>query len=466
MHHSREQSSPRETARIALAALHLTRKPISERVALPKVSNRRRHGYELTSQRDMTPIAVAAGAIAAVVHLLLYFWAPSLFHLELDKLLNPERVLNEEKRVFIKPREVEVEQAEPEPPETPPEPQEIVHEPQEIDLLDVDVPEMDMAPGKTELPAPRPVYEQTESAEAIEMKPAQLDAEVFHADPLDVQEMAVAEPAPLNTNDVIVQSEAPPDELAEATDTVEQELRRNAAEQGREMPADTRSLAQLMGEENLGSSSGVARLGADLLFGFDECQLRNSARITMLQLAALIRKNPETYFLIEGHTDSLGSPEYNALLGLQRAAAVRAWLMENNIPVQYVYIRSCGNSQPLAENTLPKEQQALNRRVEIHMRRGGEQMPADAVDSSYKVDTKKKVSEQLAAGVRAPQKQAFALKVIEKKQIPRGATAPASAPKPAAKPAAKSASKSADGGKRSAIRGKQPATKAPAPRKK
>jgi outer membrane protein OmpA-like peptidoglycan-associated protein len=193
---------------------------------------------------------------------------------------------------------------------------------------------------------------------------------------------------------------------------MEQELRKAASDAGNvNLPGDTRSLSQLMGMENLGSKSGVARLGADVLFGFNECQMKNSARITMLQLAALIQKNPETYFVIEGHTDSIGGAAYNALLGLQRAAAVREWLLGNGVPVENVYIRSCGSSMPLAATTGDRDAQALNRRVEIHMRAGGEELPAGCCDYKYAVDLKKKISQQLASGVKVPTTPSFRLPV-------------------------------------------------------
>lgn len=409
---------------------------------LPKIGNRRRRGYELTQQRNLLPIVLPAAALALLVHLALWVFAPDVLRLD---FIEPEtqtvKPADDEERVVVKaPVETELEEAKVEPPvEQQKELDEIPYEPAEIDLLDVDVPEMDMAPGKTELAVPEPVYAQDTDNTEESIKPEQLDAAAFRADPVSAQDFSVADMTPVNANEVVVEAQAQPDELANATSNVEQELRKSAADQGKELPADTRSLSELMGDENLGARSGVARLGADLLFGFNECVLRNSARITMLQLAALIQKNPETYFLIEGHTDSIGTPEYNALLGLQRAAAVREWLVANGIPVQYVYIRSCGNTQPLADTNLPKEQQELNRRVEIHMRKGGETMPDNAVDCHYKVDTKQPVSVQLAAGVKAPVVSAVTLKEIEKKPIPKTVMPePTKAtPKKETKPAAK-----------------------------
>lgn len=389
---------------------------------MPKRSNARRRGYELAPQRDFTPLAIAAGIVAGIVHLVFLYWAPVLMDLTGTHDILKPKVEDEEIRVVVKPQEQEIEEATPEtPPEETPEPEEIVYEPAEIDILDADMEELDMAPGKTEIAIPKPVITETADAADFEaaMAPAELDASAFHAEPVPPQDVAVAEPSPVNANEVIANVDAKMEEVEDAKDNVERELRESAAQEGKEgLPSDTRSLAELMGEADPGSKSGVARLGADVLFGFNESKLRNSARITMLQLAALIQKNPQTYFLIEGHTDSSGGEDYNNLLGLLRAAAVRDWLVSNNIPVQYVYIRSCGYRQPLADVNLPKEQQELNRRVEIHMRKGGEQMPEGAVPSTYKVDTSTSVSVQIQRGVRAPQTAEMTLKVPEKPKMP------------------------------------------------
>lgn len=396
--------------------------PEELRKSMPKRGNSRRQGYELAPQRDYTPLAIAAGVTAGLVHLMMLYWAPFILSLAgTHEILKPH-VEDEEIRVVVKPQEQEIEEADPEtPPDEMPEPEEIVYEPAEIDILDADMEELDMAPGKTEIAIPKPVI--TETADAADpesaMAPTELDTSAFHAEPVPPQELAVAEPAPVNANEVIANVDAKMEEVDDAKDNVERELRESAAQEGREgMPSDTRSLAELMGEADPGSKSGVARLGADVLFGYNECKLGNSARITMLQLAALIQKNPQTYFLIEGHTDSSGGEAYNDLLGLLRAAAVRDWLVNNNIPVQYVYIRSCGYRQPLADVNLPKEQQQLNRRVEIHMRKGGEQMPEGAVPASYKVDTSTSVSAQMQRGVRAPQTAAQVLKEPKKPELP------------------------------------------------
>ena len=381
-----------------------------------RVGNRRRNGYELTRQRDMVPLAMGAASAAVVVHALLWMYFPSLSILGLGSLTDvPKKIKDEEViRVVVKnPPKEELQEAQEQTiveQQQQEEIEEIKHEPEEIDILDVDVPELVMAPGPTELTVAEPVLAAEEVSPVSEVPPAQLDVSALQTKDLSEDALAIPEPTPVNNNEVVAAAQAQSEVLEDASSLMEQELRKAATDAGNtNLPGDTRSLSQLMGMENLGAKSGVARLGADVLFGFNECQMKNSARITMLQLAALIQKNPETYFVIEGHTDSIGGAAYNALLGLQRAAAVREWLLGNGVPVENVYIRSCGSSMPLAAITGNRDAQALNRRVEIHMRAGGEELPAGCCDYKYAVDLKKKISQQLASGVKVPTTPSFRL---------------------------------------------------------
>ncbi len=402
------------------------------------VGNRRRNGYELTRQRDMMPIALGAGMAALVLHALAWFYSPTLLLWSgADRLLVDEVPQEEEVvRVFVReqPRE-ELVEAEPTEPEQQDAPQEIEQlEPTEIDVLDMEnIEELAISPGETAISLPQPAV----TAEAPEA------ADIINPEPVDVASLptqepepafiAPPEPAPVNSNEVVanVAAAQPDDAAAEASAAMEESLRREASQGTNPMPGDTRSLAELMGIENPGARSGVARLGADVLFAFDKCQLKNSARITMLQLAALVIKNPATNFVIEGHTDSFGSEHYNALLSLQRAAAVREWLMKNGVPVEHVYIRACGNNNPLADIKADKDGQSLNRRVEIHMRRKGEELPVGSVPFSVAVDTTTPVATQIARGVRVPEAAASAYA----KKAPAAAPAKPASGKGAAKPA-------------------------------
>jgi outer membrane protein OmpA-like peptidoglycan-associated protein len=111
---------------------------------------------------------------------------------------------------------------------------------------------------------------------------------------------------------------------------------------------------------------------ADVLFGYDESFLRPDAITSLGKLGELIRRNPSARFRIEGHTDSFGSPDYNARLSLARAESVKQWLAgQMAIDPARIDTRGLGNSRPLVAASGNIEEQQLNRRVEIVILRPG-----------------------------------------------------------------------------------------------
>lgn len=369
----------------------------------PGALNRRREGYELTKQRNMVPIIMGSIIGTVICHAIAYIYFPVLLGREMAP--DPGKTYKEDVvRVIARrppeeiPKEAELQKLNEEIAEI----EQIKEEEREIDLLDIDMPELTLAPGPTELAMPAPEITAEDPLQNDAMKPAALDTSALAVQPMQEENVQVPEPAPINANEVVANITAQDQQLEDAEGFTENDLRQTARESNAELPADTRSLSDLMGLSQLGQSSGVARLGTDVLFGFAESKLRNSARVTMLQLAALILKNPDTYFIIEGHTDSIGSADYNDLLSLQRAAAVREWLRGNNVPIDRVYIRACGSRNLIAPASGTKAQQAVNRRVEIHMRSQTEKLPSGCVDASYKVNLDIPVRVQLINGTRAP----------------------------------------------------------------
>ena len=67
-----------------------------------------------------------------------------------------------------------------------------------------------------------------------------------------------------------------------------------------------------------------------------------------------------------GHTDSIGTVQYNQRLSVRRAEAVKAYLVSKGIERNRVYTEGKGESQPVADNRT-KEGRAKNRRVEIEV---------------------------------------------------------------------------------------------------
>lgn len=67
-----------------------------------------------------------------------------------------------------------------------------------------------------------------------------------------------------------------------------------------------------------------------------------------------------------GHTDSTGSEVFNQTLSLERAKAVKAFLVNRGVPAEQITTQGMGESQPIADNAT-SEGRALNRRVEVQL---------------------------------------------------------------------------------------------------
>jgi OmpA-OmpF porin, OOP family len=78
----------------------------------------------------------------------------------------------------------------------------------------------------------------------------------------------------------------------------------------------------------------------------------------------LKQQDPNKKFVIEGHTDAVGSEESNMQLSERRATSVQLFLIEHGVPADRIVAIGKGESQPLTSNDTP-ENRANNRRVEI-----------------------------------------------------------------------------------------------------
>ncbi len=130
------------------------------------------------------------------------------------------------------------------------------------------------------------------------------------------------------------------------------------------------NLDQLLSQTGpLTSGTAPILLPTDLLFDYDSYNLRAGAMTSLSNLGKLIQKNPSATFIIEGHTDSFGSAEYNLQLSIARAESVKTWLIQNmGIPQESVQTRGFGSSKLLVPANRSVDEQQLNRRVEIVIR--------------------------------------------------------------------------------------------------
>ncbi|MCB1090483.1 MAG: OmpA family protein [Verrucomicrobiae bacterium] len=108
----------------------------------------------------------------------------------------------------------------------------------------------------------------------------------------------------------------------------------------------------------------------DILFEYNEYQLKEAARLSMMKLAFIVQTNPSAQFVIEGHTDSFGNDDYNLDLSMKRAVAVRDWLVERlQIGSENIKVMGLGKKKPIVDPNGTVEAQSLNRRVEIVIRK-------------------------------------------------------------------------------------------------
>lgn len=122
-----------------------------------------------------------------------------------------------------------------------------------------------------------------------------------------------------------------------------------------------RELADLKGKK---TDRGVVVTLGDVLFDTGMATLKPGAYSTIERLATVLKEDPQRKVLIEGHTDSVGSDEYNQGLSERRAASVQAALFERGVEASQISTVGKGKSTPVASNASPVGRQQ-NRRVEL-----------------------------------------------------------------------------------------------------
>jgi len=101
-----------------------------------------------------------------------------------------------------------------------------------------------------------------------------------------------------------------------------------------------------------------------ILFAFDSAELSSDAKGNINKLAVILSKYPDTDILVEGHTDSDGSDEYNQRLSERRAQSVVAYAVTNGVSAKRFTTVGYGEKQPVSSNDTV-EGKRLNRRVEV-----------------------------------------------------------------------------------------------------
>jgi outer membrane protein OmpA-like peptidoglycan-associated protein len=103
---------------------------------------------------------------------------------------------------------------------------------------------------------------------------------------------------------------------------------------------------------------------SDVLFDFNQATLKPGAREKLARVSGILLAYPSLHLSVEGHTDSIGTPEYNMKLSQRRADAVRDYLSTNGINQANIQAVGMGEANPVASNSTASGRQQ-NRRVEM-----------------------------------------------------------------------------------------------------
>ena len=146
---------------------------------------------------------------------------------------------------------------------------------------------------------------------------------------------------------------------------VEQELKRmRLATADRTQTAGAISRALILGK----SLGAAPKVDLQVNFEFNRSDLTASGKSQSEELGKLLEQLDQGYQLIFiGHTDEVGSDEYNQKLSLDRAESVKRYIVERySIASTRIKSEGHGRREPLYTGT-SDENNRLNRRVEVRM---------------------------------------------------------------------------------------------------
>ena len=141
-----------------------------------------------------------------------------------------------------------------------------------------------------------------------------------------------------------------------------------------EIAANKNNIDGLLGNLGAEMSENEIRiiLESGVLFAFDKYDLRPDAILILNKVLEVLRYDDykNEAIRIEGHTDSIGSHQYNDELSQKRARSVVDWFVSNGIARSRISSSGYGETQPIDTNETDEGRQK-NRRVEIKISRSG-----------------------------------------------------------------------------------------------
>lgn len=180
------------------------------------------------------------------------------------------------------------------------------------------------------------------------------------------REKAVAEQERAAAERARLQAESETRAAEEAARRAHEETAQQAVRSAREQAElRARMLEQLnLVLETRETARGLVINMPDVLFAFNRSELKAEAREKLAKVSGILLAQPGLALEVEGHTDSVGSNEYNQGLSERRAASARDFLVQQGVSGTAIASRGFGEERPVASNETASGRQ-LNRRVEI-----------------------------------------------------------------------------------------------------
>jgi len=116
------------------------------------------------------------------------------------------------------------------------------------------------------------------------------------------------------------------------------------------------------------TSPGLGVVHSDVYFDFKSARLRADAVRVLQETVTLLGRASAWVVLVQGYADRQGPPEYNRVLALRRAEAVKQFLVELGVPDASVKVVTIGQYGALCDDP-SKECQQINRRVHVEIRK-------------------------------------------------------------------------------------------------
>src|SRR5262249_14114236 len=103
---------------------------------------------------------------------------------------------------------------------------------------------------------------------------------------------------------------------------------------------------------------------SDVLFDTGQHTLKPGAREKLAKVSGILLAHPGLKVEVEGHTDSVGSEDYNQVLSERRAESVKSYLTGQGLSSGLITAKGFGEEHPVASNDTAEGRQR-NRRVEL-----------------------------------------------------------------------------------------------------